>query len=268
MRIRVLAALCSALAGCYSETTSSLLAARSASGAPPATDVFLEAIAPSASLVVDSDEPGETTGLRLVLLVPTGVREIHELVLTVPAAFGFNGFDALGAGAPIGRWEFDFLDPDGIFDDPANFTIQHLAGGANTAYSDSDDSGTLTATDPTVTHAIGPGGEHVFSFAFPLGGDGDPTSDFSRFDTDVRWTLFDGIAVNPGAPGDYTLSLDATSIDLDTHGASDGTGPDQPLSFSQDVIVSLPEPGSTALGCTALLVVCALARGTTLRAAS
>jgi hypothetical protein len=246
------------LAGCFSETTSSSLAPGSGS-AETTHDVFLEAIAPSASFEMDSSEPGATTGFRVLFLVPTGVREPQQLVITAPAAFGFNGFDALGPGAMIGRWEFDFFNPDGVFDDPPGFTIEHFALDANKAYSDSDVSGTQTPTDPTASHELGTGGEHVITVALPFGGDGDPGNNFSRFDTDIRYTLLDGIVVNPSAAGSYTISFQATSIDLDTGGPSDGMG-DEPLDFSQQVLVRVPEPARDLLGATLLALLGLLAR--------
>ncbi|MCL4686122.1 hypothetical protein KJ059_15380 [Myxococcota bacterium] len=224
------------------------------------SDVFLEAVAPSASFDVDSSAPGSTTGLRVVFHIPQGVREVHEAVFVAPAAFGFLGFDALGAGAPIGKWEFDFALPDGVFDDPANRTLDHFALDADSAFSDSDASGGLTATDPTVSHSLGLAGEHVFTISLPAGGDGDPGSCLSRFPTDIRYTLFDGILVNPDSAGPYTVAIEATSIDLDTGGASDGFGPDEPLLFTKDVIVQVPEPAAATLSAAALASVLLLRR--------
>jgi hypothetical protein len=224
------------------------------------SDVFLEAVAPSASFEVDSSIPGATTGLRVVFQIPEGVREVQEAVIVAPSEFDFLGFDALGSGAQIGRWEFDFVSPDGVFDDPANFTIDHVALGSDTAFSDSDESGGLTVTDPTVSHGLGIGGEHVFTISLPAGGDGDPSSCLSRFATDIRYTLFDGILVNPAQAGPYTVSVRATSIDLDTGGASDGAGPDAPLPFAQDVIVQVPEPAAALLALTTLVCLMLLGR--------
>ncbi len=167
------------------------------------SDVFFEAIAPSGRFAVDSSEPGVTTGLRVEFLIPMGVREAHEMVVTALPEFGFLGFDALGAGAHIGMWEFDF-DDDGVFGF-AGFTIDHFALGPDTAFSDSDDSGGLTPTDPTVSHALGTGGEHVFTIALPSGGDGDTSSCLSRFPTDIRSTLFSGIDVTRRRPATTRL---------------------------------------------------------------
>jgi hypothetical protein len=239
------------LIGCTSETTGSSGFARNGLVCTQGTsDVFFEAIAPSGSFDVDSSEPGVTTGLRVEFLIPMGVREAHEIVVTAPSEFGFLGFDALGAGAHIGMWEFDF-DDDGVFGF-AGFTIDHFALGPDTAFSDSDDSGDLTSTDPTVSHALGTGGEHVFTIALPSGGDGDTSSCLSRFPTDIRYTLFSGIVVNPAQAGDYTVAVSATSIDLDTGGASDGTGPDEPLAFAEDATVTVPEPGPGSLAAVVL----------------
>lgn len=251
-----------ALIGCMSETSSGLrVGARNGSICTLGTsDVFLEALLPSASFEVDSSDPGVSTGVRVELLIPMGVREAQEVVITAPAAFGFLGFDALGPGAPIGMWEFDFSNPDGIFDDPADVAIDHFALGPDTAFSDSDASGGLTGTDPTVSHAVGTGGDHVFTLTFPSGGDGDTSSCLSRFATDIRYTLFPGIVVNPAQAGEYTVEVAATSIDLDTGGVSDGAGPDEPLSFATDTVVTVPEAGVTSTAAIVGMTLMALRR--------
>ncbi len=106
-----------ALIGCYSETARSRVGARNGSICTQGTsDVFLEAVVQSASVEVDSSDPGVSTGLRVKFLIPMGIREAQEVVITAPSEFGFLGFDALGPGAQIGSWEFDFANPDGVFD--------------------------------------------------------------------------------------------------------------------------------------------------------
>jgi len=85
-----------ALIGCYSETSSRAFARNGGICTLETSDVFLEAVASSASFDVDSSARGSTTGLRVVFHLPQGVREVHEAVFVAPAAFGFLGFDALG----------------------------------------------------------------------------------------------------------------------------------------------------------------------------
>jgi len=102
---------------------------------------------------------------------------------------------------------------------------------------------------------LGAGGEHVFTITLPSGGDGDTSSCLSRFPTDVRYTLLPGILANPAKAGEHTVSVTATSVDLDTGGVSDGMGPDEPLFFATDAIVTVPEPGP---GPTAGVVLAAL----------
>lgn len=251
-----------ALIGCMSETETAgfRVGARNGNICTLGTsDVFLEVLVPGASFEVDSGDPGVSTGLRVEFLIPMGIREAQEVVITAPSEFGFLGFDALGPGAQIGSWEFDFFNPDGVFD-TANFTIDHFALDPDTAFSDSDASGDLTATDPTVTHSEGAGGEHVFTITLPSGGDGDTSSCLSRFPTDIRYTLFSGIVVNPAQAGDYTVSVAATSVDFDTGGVSDDMGPDEPLAFAEDTVVTVPEPGPGSAAAILLATLMALWR--------
>lgn len=248
--------------GCFSEyvgggTQPSL---KPGSDSPAGAADFLEDVAPSASLEVDSGTPGESTGFTLFLFVPTGVREPQEAVIRAPGSFGFLGFNALGASALISTWDFDFANPGNGTFDGANFTIEHFAIDPNTAYSDSNANGVYdAATDPVVTHVQGLGGEHVFTLTMPNGADGDPNNNFSRFDTDVLFTMLDGILVNPAVPGSYDVEIEATSVDLDTGGASDGSG-DAPLEFSQTVPVQVPEPAGELLAVAALACLGALRR--------
>ncbi len=248
------------MVGCYSETASRVGARNGSICTLGTSDLFLEELVPSARFEVDSSDPGVSTGIRVEFLVPMGIREAQTVVITAPSEFGFLGFDALGAGAQIGMWEFDFSNPDGVFDDPAGFTIDHFALGADTAFSDSDASGGLTASDPTVAHTLGGGGEHIFTITLPSGGDGDTSSCLSRFATDIRYTLLPGMIVNPAQAGDYMVSVGATSVDLDTGGVSDGTGPDQPLPFATDTVVTVPEPGPASTAGILLATLTALGR--------
>lgn len=246
-----------ALAGCFREVSSLSAVPSEATAAAVEGDVFLEGLM-DAELSVGSSAPGETTSVEVFFFIPTGIDQPNEVVITVPAAFGFNGFDALGSFEKIGDWAFDFSNPGNATFDGADVTLEHFANGtADEAYSDSDFSATFNATDPSVTHTTGAGGEHVFTLDFPDGGDGDPNVHESTFDTDIRYRLFDGIAVNPSTPGDYTVTIEATAVDPDTGGDDDMAGTD-PLTFMDQVVVTVPEPAAGASAAAALALLAGL----------
>jgi hypothetical protein len=75
----------------------------------------------------------------------------------------------------------------------------------------------------------------------------------SYFDTDVRFTLPAGILQLPSQPGDYQVTVRATSVDPDTGDQDDQAGT-PPTIYERTVPVTVPEPvaalGSIAAGMT------------------
>ena len=204
---------------------------------------------------------GETSGLSVELSIPnsmtTPILATYQAVITVPPEFTFLGFDALGSGAVIGAWEFDFFG-DGDFTG-ADFTIDHRSIDANSAYSDSDASGAFSAgVDPTATHTLGTGGEHIITMILPNGGIVPPLM-CSYFSFDARYTLLDGIVELPATPGEYLIQIMATSVDLDTGNATDNMPPN-PLTFMRNYFITVPEPEHNSLAIASLLTMSLLSR--------
>lgn len=249
--------------GCYSgERTSGQRAQAGVAAAVACGDAYLEALESSFDYSVDTLEAGQSTGLQFfVSTLNDPTLETYRVDITLPAEFTFNGFDALGSGAQIGRWEFEWFQADGTFD-PNNigFTIAEWAVDAHTAYADSFVNGGYDAgVDPVATHTVGGGGEHRLALILPMGG-ADQGGNCTFFASDIRFTLFGGFFQLPAQPGDYTVSLTATSVDPDTGDATDGQGT-EPSTYLRDVVVTVvPEPSSALLAGAALLVVVALSR--------
>lgn len=214
-------------------------------------DFYLNDISSKFSYSSDSVIAGETTGLTVEMAFPnhltTPILTTYQVIITVPSEFTFLGFDALGLGVPIGAWDFDFNNPDGVFDN-ADFTIVHRSIDTISAYSDQDASGDFTiGIDPTADYSLGAGGEHIITLILPDGGIEQAANGLcSDFAFDARYTLLDGILRLPGAPGDYSISIAAASVDLDTGNATDNVVPD-PLTYSDSFVVAVPEPGQIQL---------------------
>ena len=139
-------------------------------------DFYLDDMSSTFSYSLDSVTAGETTGLSVFMTFPNEVTmpilTTYQVVITVPPDFTFLGFDALGTGIAdsIGAWDFDFVNPDGVFDNP-DFTIVHRGINSTSAYSDQDDSGDFTpGIDPTADYTMGGGGEHIITLILPDGG--------------------------------------------------------------------------------------------------
>jgi hypothetical protein len=187
-------------------------------------------------------------------------------VITLPAPFGFLGFDALGAGAGIGSWDFDFTNPgNGVFDpigSPADYRIPHRALSASEAYADTRLNGSYDAgVDSTASYAAGTGGTHVFTIVLPSGGTNNNGAggNCSYFDTDTRFTLPAGIIALPSTPGSYDVEITATSVDPDTGDDDDAQGT-PPSVYARTVAISVPEPGMPAAAGGALVTLVALRR--------
>jgi hypothetical protein len=230
-------------------------------------DFYLDDMSSTFSYSLDSVTAGETTGLSVFMTFPNEVTmpilTTYQVVITVPPDFTFLGFDALGTGIAdsIGAWDFDFVNPDGVFDNP-DFTIVHRGINSTSAYSDQDDSGDFTpGIDPTADYTMGGGGEHIITLILPDGGIEQDTNGLcSYFPFDARYTLLDGILRLPSTPGDYSISIAATSVDLDTGNATDNVLPD-PLTYADSFVVAVPEPGATQLAVASLATLLVMAAG-------
>jgi len=212
----------------------------------------------SPELVFEMYIPGSLPNGKILLT--------RTVVITLPAAFGFEGFDALGAGAQIGAWDFDYTNPNLVWDPLGplgyDYRIPHYAIDFDTAYADTLLNGSYDAgTDSVVEYTTGVGGAHVFSILMPSGGTNnggfDPTNPCSYFDTDTRFTLPAGIVTLPATPGGYEATVVATSVDPDTGDADDGQGA-PPAVYQRDVEVFVPEASASlaslvASGALALL---------------
>ena len=157
----------------------------------------------------------------------------------------------------IGSWQFDFFNPDGVFDG-SDVTIVHRSIDSTSAYSDSDASLDYSpGIDPTANYTTG-GGVHVITLILPDGGIEPRNGMCSYFAFDARYRLLDGILRLPNTAGDYDITITATSVDLDTGNATDSTEP-HPLSFNDSFVVSVPEPESAPLASVSLATLLALA---------
>lgn len=225
--------------------------ALAAFGGGPCGTAYLADVEDSFVLDVDLDTPGASPAIVFEMSIPgTSGNQIlltRQVVFTLPAEFGFAGFDALGAGAQIGQWDFDF-GSDRSYQPPADYTIPHRATGPDSAYADTFANGAYDAgIDSTATHAIGVGGAHVFSVTLPSGGTNNNGAggNCSYFDTDVRFTLPAGIVSLPNTPGIYDVAITATSVDPDTGDQDDGQGT-APSVYQRVVPISVPEPAPAA----------------------
>ena len=76
---------------------------------------------------------------------------------------------------------------------------------------------------------------------------------------DMRLRFFDGIFVNPSVPGDYTVAIEAISIDPDTGNFPDNQG--FPVSiYQREVIVTVPEPTAFLSSIASLLTLLGIRR--------
>jgi len=256
---RVGALLAGVLGGCVGEV------APGGGGAGGGTcgDSYLAAVADTMRVQVSPATPGATPPVVFEMAIPgpgagagQPILKTRQIVVSAPDAVGFLGFDALGAGAVIGAWEFDYAFPDGDWDG-ANYTIPLRAQSAASAYGDNLLNGAYDAgVDGVATHQL-VGNEHVFTVTLPGGGANNGTP-CSYFDTDVRFTLQAGILQLPATPGSYPISVTATSVDPDTGDTDDGQGaPPQVYQRMTSLVVPEPDP---ALGAAAAFAALAAVR--------
>lgn len=241
---------------CAGEHAAGFRALAAFAGGPCGT-AYLADVEDEFRLDVDLATPGASPAIVFEMAIPgfpgDQILLTRQLVVTLPTAFGFAGFDALGAGAQIGQWDFDF-GSDLSYDPPADYTIPHRAISANQAYADTFLNGAYDpGIDSIATHTTGGGGEHVFTVTLPSGGTNNNGAggNCSYFDTDVRFTLPAGIVTLPNAPGSYDVTVTATSVDPDTGDQDDGQGT-APTVYQRTLPVSVPEPESSLAALAAL----------------
>jgi hypothetical protein len=240
--------------GCAGEHSGGFLMAAFAGG--PCGTAYLADVEDEFELSADTSVPGASPALVFDMAIPGApgnqILLTRRIVFTLPAAFGFNGFGA--PGAAVGQWDFDFSNPDGVYEPPADYTIPHRALSANQAYADTFANGSYDAAiDSVATYTTGGGGTHVFTVSMPSGGTNNNGAggNCSYFDTDTRFTLPAGIVVLPGTPGQYEIEVTATSVDPDTGDDDDGTGT-PPTVYQRLVPISVPAPQTGASGLVAL----------------
>ena len=254
---------------CAGEHSALLLAAALAPrGASSTCSRYLADVENQFHLDADTSVPGSSPPIVFDMSIPgasslTQILLTHDVVITLPASFGFAGFGS--AGAPIGSWQFEWYDPNGTFDPSApsdyRHTIPHYAVDADHGYADTLLNGAYDGgIDSTVAHATGGSGEHVFTIAMPSGGTNnggfDPSNPCSYFDADTRFTLPAGIVTLPQTPGDYDVTIVATSVDPDTGDANDQQGT-PPTVYQRTAPIHVPEPAPTLAGAAATLAVLA-----------
>lgn len=251
--------------GCAGEHSQTFFALAAFAGGPCGT-AYLADVEDEFRLDVDLATPGASPPIVFEMAIPgfpgDQILLTRRIVVTLPAAFGFAGFDALGSGAQVGQWEFDF-GSDLAYDPPADYTIPHRAITANQAYADTLANGAYDAgIDSTATHSTGGAGEHVFTITLPSGGTNNNGAggNCSYFDTDVRFTLPAGLVSLPNAPGSYDVGITATSVDPDTGDQDDGQGT-APTVYQRTVPVSVPEPAGALAALAAAAGLAVRARG-------
>ena len=275
MRVRRTTRVLGAMGGAFWLLNAACAGEDSVSGlgallAPPTCSDYLAAVESSMRFDADLSTPGATPSLTFEMNIPgfaTTILLTRQIVITLPAAFGFAGFDALGAGAQIGQWDFDFTNPDnGVFDPlgPSgyDYRIPNFATGANTAYADTRLNDSYDAgIDSTGVHSIGPGGAHVFTLTLPSGGTNNKGAggNCSYFDTDTRFLLKAGIVQLPPAAGSYDVTVVATSVDPDTGDADDQQGT-APTVYQRTIPVTVPEPTAGTLGAAVIAILAGLRR--------
>jgi hypothetical protein len=234
--------------GCAGEDSASSALSAFFGGGPCGT-AYLADVEDEFVLDVDLATPGASPEIVFDMAIPGLPGDMilltREITITLPASFGFNGFGA--PGASVGQWDFDF-GIDQVYQPPADYTIPHRAIDANQAYADTRLNGAYDAgVDSVATHTTGVGGEHIVSVVLPSGGtdNNGAGGNCSYFPTDTRFTLPAGIVVLPSTPGQYDVSITATSVDPDTGDQNDGQGT-PPTVYQRVVPITVPESGATA----------------------
>ncbi|MEE2525260.1 hypothetical protein V0U79_02705 [Hyphobacterium sp. HN65] len=175
------------------------------------------------TLTLTNYSPGQPTGFRATTQMTFGQLETYQIVLTIPQAFTFNGFDALGpAGSRVGSYGFDF---DNSTPGVPDRVLPLRSVNATQIYADTDLSGAYEAdTDAVIDYSQAQNGDHLLTATIPLGGDGSAGTITAFFDSGIILSLFSGFLTNPGTAGDYVVTADFTSVDPDTDGANDNAG--------------------------------------------
>lgn len=187
--------------------------------------------APAAVETSRSHVPGAQTPFSLILGPLGKTIEIYTIVISVPDAFTFHGFNAVGA---VGG-SYQIVTPPSTIRLSANLR----AITADTAYIDLNGTGAYEPQwEPYITHGQA-GGSHQFTITQPYGGDGNPTVNYRNI-TDIGvLVLASGILTNPPTPGTYTATATFTSVDPDTGGPDDGQGtPPETATASKAVVIT------------------------------
>ncbi|MEE2567464.1 hypothetical protein [Hyphobacterium marinum] len=216
--------------------------------------VFTE---PPQHTVIFSDlSPDRPMGFRIDSEITVGQRQARTVVITLPAAFIFNGFDALGpAGTRIGAYGFEFnagsAGPDRLF--PV-YSID-----ADSAWVDANLNGQFNALKPQIEYSQDGQQNHVLTITLPRGGDGSTNFSTAGFSSDIMAFLRSGIFTNP-AGGQQAISVAFTSVDPDTGDADDSAGtPPEQFTVNDTVTIAnsqlsasvLPNSRSVPFGSTA-----------------
>ncbi len=192
---------------------------------------FVYGVNPNPSFSIGCDEPGQSPNHGLTFDVTEGELETFRAVLIYPAAFGFNGFHALGpTNTQVGNYAFD-----SDFDGTPEFTVPVRVLTDDAVYADLfADAVFVSDYEPTIEHT----GAHVFVVTLPHGGDSDSNTITAPLSLRVSVEFFAGILTNPLTPDLYTLNGHFVSVDPDTDGFDDGLN-NSPLTFSAELDVNI-----------------------------
>lgn len=209
------------------------------------------------TLQISDLTPGRPMGFRIDSEITFGQLQVYQAIITLPSAYVFNGFDALGpAGTRIGAYGFEFNSsspgPDRLL---PMYSIDN-----NSAYVDSNLDGTENPLKPQVEYSLDNQQNHVITITLPRGGDGSTSSNTADFSSDIMASLRTGIFTNPATAGVQAIQLNLISVDPDSGDANDnaGTAPDT-LDFDRNITTAsstlsasvLPSSRSVTFGTTA-----------------
>lgn len=172
------------------------------------------ALPPSADFFISQPYAGMTSTHRAFFDTEAQDLQTRQAVLTYPAAFGFNGFLALGPPETV----IGALGVDFNFDFTPDLTLPLRGLTADTAYVDGDASGGYNAADPLLVRT----GQNVFTLTLPRGGDGLARTKIGRIALRFAFALYGGILTNPIVPDTYEITGAFTSVDPDSGDSDDG----------------------------------------------